>query len=182
MKKYFHKIHIYLSVFFLPVALLYAITGALYIFDIKGESLAEKQTYSVHLGESLASGQMGEFLVNYLKNNNITLPSNLAPREAKGGGVEVGGIRYSASIKARGENLYEITTLKRSIYECLVLLHKSKGGFYFDILAIGFAITLVVLYFSGFIITSFCKKNRKESIIVFAIGAGVTTLFAALSV
>lgn len=181
MKKYFHKIHIYLSVFFLPVAIMYAITGALYICGINENAGAEKQTYNLRLDKAIAKDKLGDFLIDYLTKNNIKLPSDTSIKE-KRGNVSIGGIYYSANIKSLDDNIYEITTIQRSLYGTLLLLHKAKGAFYFNILGVGFALTLLVLYISGFVITSFCKKNRKESFIVFGIGALTMIILAYLSV
>lgn len=177
MKKIGHKLHIYISVFFLPVAIMYAITGALYIFGIEENTGAKINKYTI---ENTSKEDEIKVLVNYLNNNHIKIPSNTTPRNAKNGGIQIGGIYYSASIK-KVDNKYEITTIQRSIYGTLVLLHKSKGGYYFDIIAVSFSIALIVLYVTGFIITSFCKKRRKESIIIFLCGLTTTIVLAVLS-
>ncbi len=178
MKKIGHKLHIYISVFFLPVAIMYALTGALYIFGIEENSGATINKYTI---ESTNNTNEIEVLINYLSENNIKIPKNTTPKEAKNGGIQIGGIYYSASIK-KVNDIYEITTIQRSIYGTLVLLHKSKGEFYFDIMAIAFSIALIVLYVTGFIITSFCKNKRKEAIIIFSAGLITSIILAVLSV
>lgn len=182
MKKIFHKIHIYVSIFFLPAAFIYALTGALYIFGITDKSGTITNNYKIETKKPLKENEMADFMINYFKENNITLPSKLEPKHSRGS-ITIGGISYSASIRQAKDNLsYEITTAKRSFYGCLVLLHKSKGEYFFDILAIAFSIALVVLYFSGFFVTSFCFKRRKEAFLTFGLGLLVTCILIYLSI
>lgn len=47
MTKQFRNIHIYLSLFFLPLALMYALSGILYIAGINQDFGATKQTYTL---------------------------------------------------------------------------------------------------------------------------------------
>lgn len=257
MKKYFHKIHSYVSLFFLPAALLYALTGALYIFGIDEKSGSETATYRATAPKMLEKDEMGAFLLDFLRQNDLQIPRDTALREGKGGGarggVIMGGIAYSVSIRALesgdfeksafGKNIsgggessgggasvgahsesgvggggahsenalgsgessaaifgknangggtfsgggvsggaYEITTTKRGIWGVLVLLHKAKGGAAFNALAVGFSVALVVLYFSGLVITSFCRPMRKNALLVLAAGLFATIFLGYLSV
>ena len=53
-KQIWMKVHLYLSLFFLPAALIYAITGSLYLFDIKEEAGATIHEIQI---ESLPKGK-----------------------------------------------------------------------------------------------------------------------------
>ena len=82
----------------------------------------------------------------------------------------MGGIHYSVNAKAQGDDLL-ITATTRSLLGDIILLHKDKGGWYFSVLAVGFGVTLVLLYLSGLMITLFAsKKDRKPQLIVLALG------------
>ena len=178
MKKLGHKLHIYISAFFLPVALMYAITGVLYIFGIDEDIGAITNKYTIDM---TPNENKIDILTDYLKNNNIKIPSDTTPKNTKNGGISIGGIYYSARIN-EVDNKYEITTIQRSIYGAMVLLHKSKGGYYFDIMAVGFSIAIIILYFTGFIITSFCKNRRKEAVVLMSLGLITSVILAILSV
>ena len=128
MKKLGHKLHIYISAFFLPVALMYAITGVLYIFGIDEDIGAITNKYTIDM---TPNENKIDILTDYLKNNNIKIPSDTTPKNTKNGGISIGGIYYSARIN-EVDNKYEITTIQRSIYGAMVLLHKSKGGYRCD--------------------------------------------------
>ena len=88
----------------------------------------------------------------------------------------MGSIKYSASITTnkQGESIVRVTD--RGLFGILVLMHKAKGKVYFDIIAVGFSLSLIVFYLSGLIITSFCKKKRKQALLAFALGLILTAL------
>ncbi|WP_394967014.1 hypothetical protein [uncultured Helicobacter sp.] len=46
-KSLWMKVHLYLSLFFLPAALIYALTGALYIFDVRENADAKIQEFTL---------------------------------------------------------------------------------------------------------------------------------------
>ena len=181
MTKQFRNIHIYLSLFFLPVALMYALTGVLYISGFNQDSGATKKTYI--LNAEIAKGGEVEAMLNYLQSNNIPLPSRTEPTLNKRGALSVGGAHYSASIAKSGENQWTITTLERSFIGDLIMLHKAKAKWYFDVLAIGFGITMVLLYLSGLMITLFnSKKNRNIQYGTILAGCLVSIVLGILSV
>ncbi|CAM2905380.1 hypothetical protein [Helicobacter burdigaliensis] len=165
MTKTFRNIHIYLSLFFLPVALIYAITGIFYISGFDQDSGAKLNTYT-HKVQATANINEADILTNYLKENNIALPKATEPKmDKKSGALTIGSVHYAASIKKVEETnntiTYSITTKERSILGDLIMLHKSKGAWYFNILAIGFGITLILLYASGLMITLFANKKKR---------------------
>lgn len=63
------------------------------------------------------------------------------------------------------------------------MLHKAKVKWYFDVLAIGFGITMFLLYFSGVMITLVnIKKNREKQILTIIAGIVISTIVGGLSV
>ena len=94
----------------------------------------------------------------------------------------MGGIHYSVNAKQNGEDLL-ITATTRSLLGDIILLHKDKGGWYFSILAVGFGISLVLLYLSGLMITLFAsKKDRKSQLVVLALGVLACVVLGYMSV
>lgn len=179
--KLFRYIHIYVSLFFLPCALLYALTGMCYIFGIDQELGAKTQKFSIQ-GE-LVKGNEGEFIINALREKGIKVPENTAVRENKrGGGVMIGGVHYSIIAKAGENGVVEMEAKTRSLLGDLIMLHKDKGGWYFSVLAVGFGLSLVLLYISGLMITLFAsKKDRKPQLIVLCVGILACVILGYLS-
>lgn len=157
MTKQFRNLHIYLSLFFLPLALLYAITGILYMSGINQDSGAIKHQYT--LTQEIQKGQEVTALIQFLKDNNLKVPFNTTPKKGRMGAITIGGTHYSASIVNSRDSTYTITTVQRSLIGDMVMLHKAKAKWYFDVLAVGFGITLILLYVSGLIITLFNSKK-----------------------
>lgn len=171
------KIHLYLSLFFLPAALIYAITGSLYLFNIREESNATIHEIKI---EQLPKGQERETILSILKANNLKIPKDTTLKIMRGSPT-MGSIRYSVMV-VKDKDGYILRTVERSLYGILLLMHKGKGGFYFDIIAVSFSISLILFYVSGLIITSFCKKKRKPASFAFLIGLIVTSVMILLSI
>lgn len=73
--------------------------------------------------------------------------------------------------------------MERSLIGDMIMLHKAKAKWYFDILAIGFGLTLILLYISGLMITLFnIKKNRGIQIFTILAGIIISVIVGALSV
>lgn len=181
-KKMWMKIHTYLSLFFLPVAFIYAITGVLYIFDIKDTSGANVQT--IKLESAPKTGEERDFIINVLKENNLKIPQNTEVKILKNNPA-MGSIKYQVILIKNNDGSLSLRAIERSIYGILVLMHKSKGqkneilGFnisYFDFIAIGFGLSLIIFYLSGLIVTSFCKKNRTNALLTLLAGLVVSII------
>lgn len=164
-KKHWMQIHTYLSLFFLPAMLVYAITGVGYIFGFKEGAGAKIQQFTIPTPES---GKEQEAIFQFLRENNLEIPANTELKNARGG-MQMGNQSYSVSLQKSGETSKLVVT-DRSLYGILLLMHKAKNTPYFDIIAIGFGISLVIFYLSGLIYTSFCKKNRRTALLVCAAG------------
>lgn len=171
------KIHLYLSLFFLPAALIYAITGSLYLFNIREEANATIHEIKI---EQLPKGQERETILSILKANNLKIPKDTTLKIMRGSPT-MGTIRYSVMV-VKDKDGYILRTVERSLYGILLLMHKGKGGFYFDIIAVSFSISLILFYASGLIITSFCKKKRKTALFAFLIGLIITSVMILLSI
>ncbi|EAI3983618.1 hypothetical protein YO64_06860 [Campylobacter jejuni] len=178
--KLFRQVHIYLSLFFLPCALLFALTGIAYIFGIDQDVGLKVEQYQ--LSKVIESGKEREALIEFLKTNGLKIPSNTNIIKSKDKGITIGGTHYSANITQNSTNEYNITLKTRSLLGDMIMLHKDKGAWYFSVLSVGFGITLFMLYISGLMITLFAnKKDRSKQFAVLGVGVVVTLLLAYLS-
>lgn len=181
-RKFWMQMHLYLSLFFLPAALIYAITGVLYIFEIRQNSGAT--IIDIPLDSMPQKGQEEEFIITILIKNNLQIPKDTQVRMMKGN-LSMGNIKYSVSLSKDKEGKPMLRTIDRGLYGILMLMHKSSGskheiaGFklsYFDFIAIGFGLSMLLFYLSGLIITSFCKGKRKIAFSVLGVGFILTVL------
>ncbi|EKY9341688.1 hypothetical protein RD308_001855, partial [Campylobacter jejuni] len=105
--KLFRQVHIYLSLFFLPCALLFALTGIAYIFGINQDVGLKVEQYQ--LSKVIESGKEREALIEFLKTNGLKVPSNTNIIKSKDKGITIGGTHYSANITQNSTNEYSIT-------------------------------------------------------------------------
>lgn len=179
-KKTWMQIHTTLSIFFLPMALLYVLTGVGYIFGYKDNAWANISEFN--LPNIPQQGYEKEAMINFLTEKNIKIPKNTETKIIKGAAT-MGNIKYNVSISEnKKDGTVKLTVTDRSIYGIMVLMHKSKGAYYFDILAVSFSMSLILFYLSGLIMTSFCKKNRKNALIYFSAGTFATIVAICLSI
>ena len=178
-KKSWMNIHLYLSLFFLPMCAIYVLTGIGYIFDFKDEAGAK--IVEISLPNAPQKGEEGAFMIETLKANNLKIPSNTAVYMARGNPT-MGSISYAVSLEAdRKSGELKMRVINRSIYGILVLMHKAKGAVYFNAVAVCFALSLAIFYLSGLIMTSFCKNRRKSAGIAVAVGFAITAIAVYLS-
>lgn len=110
--KFFRKFHIYLSLFFLPVALLYAVSGLAYIFGANQDFMATKNSYKTNL--VLQKGAEQEAVLQFLKEQNIKIPSDVGlKKDKKQGGLTMGTASYSINVKQAKDELVVTTTKKK---------------------------------------------------------------------
>ncbi|RDU69876.1 hypothetical protein CQA62_00210 [Helicobacter cholecystus] len=178
MGKTFRQIHIYVSLFFLPLALMYAVTGIMLVCGFNQDTGAKKQV--LHLPGEFDRNRVVQELKILLQSNNIALPSNFEPQKAKGGGVMYGSAAYNVVVQAEEKGM-RVTVTQRSFIGLIMLLHKGKIKWYFNVLAFGFAFALVALYISGLIIANLNKIKTKAWITV-GIGFLITIILGYLSV
>ncbi|CUU40851.1 hypothetical protein [Helicobacter typhlonius] len=187
-RKLWMQIHLYLSLFFLPAALIYAITGALYIFEIRQNSGAN--IIEIKLDSMPQKGEEREFIIKTLQEHQLKVPKDTTLHSMKGN-LTMGDIKYGVSLVKDKDGTPIIRTIDRGLYGILMLMHKSTGtkyelgGFkfsFFDFIAIGFGISMLLFYLSGLIMTSFCKGKRKVSFGVLGAGFIITTLAVYLSI
>lgn len=179
-KKFWIKLHTYLSLFFLPLALIYAITGIGYIYDIRHDAGA--QITKITLDSMPKKGEEKELMLKVLQENNLEIPKNTDVKMFRGN-VNMGNVYYSATIQKERDGQVIMQVTKRNLYGVLLLMHKSKGSKFevgkfrfslFDFLAMGFGLSLLLFYLSGLIMTSFCKKDRIASFGVLFVGIVVS--------
>lgn len=175
--KVFRQVHIYLSLFFLPCAFIFALTGIAYIFGFNQDVGLKKESFI--LDKPVEAGNERQALLDFLKEKGLEIPSNTEPIKTKSKGLTIGSAHYSVNIALNEQNQYIITTNTRSLLGDMIMLHKNKGAWYFSILSVGFGITLFLLYISGLIITFFAsKKDRGIQFGTFFLGLIVTLILA----
>ena len=178
-KKNWMQIHTYLSLFFLPTCLIYVITGVGYIFDFKVD--ADSKIYEFSIDEMPPKEQMQDFIIQKLHDNNLPIPKNTELRYHRGAPT-MGDLKYNIALGKNRKDELVMRVTDRGPYGILLLMHRAKGLYYFDIIAVAFSVSLILFYLSGLIVTQFCKNKRKEGLIALLLGSAITAIAVIFSV
>lgn len=176
--------HVLLAAFILPVAALFAITGSLYTWGIKGSY--SNDVYEIALIKPLSADDavLTKLADSELKNLNITAPEG-KPKLKKYGShylLEWTGSSKDLILEPTENALVAKLTIKNtSWYRNLVQLHKAKGGTAFKFYAVIFAVSLGLLLISGFVMAWQMPKLKNAAIVSFLIGVISFIAFISLS-
>lgn len=170
------KMHALLAAFILPVAIMFFVTGALYTWGIKGGY--DTSTYELHLKQPLQA-ELTELVAlakNELKKQDLAPPSGQAKIKRIGTAfkLEWTGSNMDLILEPTPQPLIATLQIKdTSWHRQFVQLHKAKGGAPFKVYAAVFAVALLLLLMTGFIMAWQMPKLRKLAIISTSLGIAV---------
>ncbi|PHS27199.1 MAG: hypothetical protein COA83_01370 [Methylophaga sp.] len=170
------KAHALLAAFILPVAVMFFVTGALYTWGMKGEY--NTSVYKLHLKKPLQNELEG--LVNLvsgeLKKQNLPSPTGQAKIKKIGDSLQLewSGSSMDVILETTPQPLIAKLKIKHtSWHRQFVQLHKAKGGDPFKVYATIFAIALLLLLVTGFIMAWQMPKLRKLTLVSTTLGVVV---------
>ena len=171
------KLHAYFACFFLPITLIYIITGMLYFFDIKG-SVSKDVEYFVSLpnGWPETEQQAKLFVLDNLKDkDHLALPEDYYWE-----GVHdwYGHEQEVILSKTDDVNMAEIHIKEHDLLLQLLIIHKGFAGTFFKVFSIMFGLSLAFSTISGVVITLQLPQIKNTSIVL--IFAGGIALVAGL--
>ena len=158
------KIHVVVAAFFLPVGLMFAITGGLYTIGIKGA--VESTKHDIALTEPLA-GEMGALVAvaeKELARLDLSSPSGSASvrNPGPGGELEWTGVNRDISLRRTSDPLVAQLEVKNaSFHRRFVQLHKAKGSALAKTISVAWGIGLIVLLGTGMVIACAVPTHRK---------------------
>jgi len=170
------KIHTMLGVFFLPLALMFLISGALYTFDVKGE--LEKLSYRVERQAPIVMtlDVVRPIVEGELAKRGIALPENSPKIKRKKGRLQFRWsdmdhrIRFSLSADP---NIGFLRISTPSLYHRFAQLHFANGSLLFKIIAAVMVIVLIVQFLMGIVVSLRSPKMRKLMLVSLLTGFGV---------
>ena len=173
------KMHVLLASFILPVAIMFAITGALYTWGIKGNY--DTTTHELHLKKPVQA-ELAELVAlakKELKKQDIEAPSGKAKIKKIGTSfrLEWTGSNMDIILEPTSQPLVAKLEIKHTRWHRqFVQLHKAKGGTPFKVYAAVFAGALLLLLLSGFIMAWQLPKLRKLTL--FSASFGIAMFIA----
>ena len=178
------KIHLLLAAFVLPVACMFLLTGGLYTWDIKGSYQSE--IYDVELSQPLVADvlQLTQLASQALQRLGVEHPSGGAVLKRAGTSFQLewtGSARDVVLEPTENPLLAQLVVKETSWYRHFVQLHKAKGGQLFKVYAVIWAVALLAILISGFLLAWQVPKYRLLAVV--CAGAGMLTfvLMVALS-
>lgn len=181
-RKQWMKIHSYVSAFFLPLAVIFILTGVLYLFGLHSTMERQKVDFQVERSLMKDPAALTDAVKKTLEENDLSMPGGQAKRIRNG---YAWGKMTGVSVQLfpdRKSGEFRLFVNKAGIYDKLILAHKGKVGTVFIIFSVLFSISLLVTYFSGVFIAFKNKANRKNTVAVIAIGIVVTVILLFISV
>lgn len=167
------KSHALLAAFILPVAIMFIVTGALYTWGQKGSYANE--VHEITLSSPLEAELPGlkALAVSELSKLSASEPEGAAKLKAYGNHflLEWTGSSKDVILEPTADPLIAKLTVKNTTwYRSLVQLHKAKGGVVFKVYAAIFALALLAILTSGFMMAWQSPQLRRLSLITVVIG------------
>jgi len=166
-RKFLTSLHTILASFFLPMGIMYAITGGLYGLDIKGNYQVTEHT--LNLDGPLPSDLAGLVTIaqRELASRTIDIPTGSAGVRKVGTSFafEWSGTRRDIEIAPTSEpTIAKLKIKETDPHRFFVQLHKAKGAAAFKWFAAVWMVGLVLLFITGGVLAMAAKPFRKLAI------------------
>ncbi len=178
------KWHALLACFFLPVATLFFISGALYTLDIKGKS--HKQTFTIALDEPFVPNldTLTQIASDILFDRNIPLP-NGEPHLSKKKNRYVFSwrdIEHTIQlVPNKNKSAVKVTLHNRNWLAQIMYFHTANAGEFFKAISVAMVTVLFIILSTGVLMAQSMPALRKPSWIALALGSGTIILLMALN-
>lgn len=167
------KIHAVLACFFMPLAILYFISGALYSFDIKGH--IDKQVYSIVLNHPFTPdlAQLTETIKSALTERHQLPPKGNPIITKKQNSYEFrwGDLKRLVILHPTNDPLEaELIVRQRSPLTQVMRLHRADAGKLLRLLSLCMVISLIVILASGVYLAVGIPRLRRPVLVALAAG------------
>jgi hypothetical protein len=167
------KIHAILACFFMPLAILYFISGALYTFDIKGH--VDKQVYTLALDRPFAPdlAQLSELARTALNQRQLRLPAGDQAIKEKKGSYEYrwGDLRRLVVIHPTGNPLeVELIYRERSPLTQVMRVHRADAGLLVKTYSLTMVVSLITIIVTGVFLGVATPKLRRMALLALGVG------------
>jgi hypothetical protein len=167
------KLHAFLACFFIPMATLYFISGALYSFDIKGH--IDKQVYNLALDRPFSPdlALLSGLAEKELERRDLPQPNGDPTIKEKKGSYEYrwGDLKHLVVIHPAADPLQvEMIYRTRNPLAQVMRVHRAEAGSLVRMLSLGMAVSLLVILASGVFLAVGIPKLRRNAL--FALAAG----------
>ena len=158
MKTWFN-LHLVFSIFFLPLLVMYAVTGAMYMAGVDGQLGSETTRLDFKLSDYGAAPT--DATTAELKAHGVDVPAG-EWRKGKNGKFSLGSSagRHIEVWHNSETGLTLADEVTPGLYPAAMLIHKGKAGTWFSVLGYGAAASMLILYLSGLAIVWRSRGKR----------------------
>ena len=164
------SLHLVLSLFFLPMVVVYAVTGLLYL---AGTDENFTSTVTVHELDGTDRPPY-EASLRELERRGATLPEGKV-RPFKGNYV-LGPLTNDHVLFIRKGDALRAKVVSPGMYPKLLLVHKGKAGWWFAFLGWGAAFSLLAAYETGIALMRKSPGRRRLMLFTAALGVGAVVV------
>ena len=150
-----HSLHLVLSLFFLPMIVVYAVTGLLYMGGVDQHFTSHVAVHELNA----ADHPPYEDSCRELERRGVALPEGKV-RPFKGNHI-LGPMTDTHVLFLRKGHTLRAEVVEPGIYPNLMLAHKGKAGWWFTALGYGAALSLIILYVTGILLMWKNRGKRK---------------------
>lgn len=159
-----HSLHLVLSLFFLPMIVVYAVTGLLYMGGVDQHFTSHVAVYELNAADRPPYADA----CRELERRGVALPEGKV-RPFKGNHI-LGSMTDTHVLFLRKGHSLRAEVVEPGIYPNLMLAHKGKAGWWFAALGYGAAISLIILYVTGILLMWRNRRKRKLMLVSAALG------------
>lgn len=160
-----HSLHLVLSLFFLPMIMVYAMTGLLYLGGVDQHFTSRVVVYELDASDQPPYADS----CRELERRGVVLPEGKV-KPFKGNHI-LGPMTNTHVMFLRKGSSLRAEVVDPGVYPNLMLVHKGKAGWWFTVLGYGGALSLAALYVTGILLVWRNRRKRKLMLVSVALGA-----------
>lgn len=167
MRKTLLTVHLALAAFFLPIALMFALTGSLYTLAIKGGYQDTRRTLALEAPLTPELGPLVALVERELAAATVAVPSGGASVKKAGTSFELEwtGVYRDVVLRPTANPLEaELVIKDTGPWRHAVQLHKAKGSDFAKAISVAWAIGLIVVLVSGMVMAWVSPPYRRMAI------------------
>lgn len=166
----YHSLHLVLSLFFLPMILVYAVTGLLYLGGVDQHFTSHVVVHELNAADQPPYADS----CRELERRGVALPEGKV-KPFKGNHL-LGPVTDTHVLFVRKGHSLWAEVVDPGIYPNLMLAHKGKAGWWFAALGYGAAFSLMGLYVTGILLM--WKNRNKRKLMLFSAALGTAAVVA----
>jgi hypothetical protein len=177
-------VHVVLASFYLPMGVMYAITGGLYGLGIKGDYETVETNVATDAPVAKELSQLVAIAEEALRDRGLADPTGSAGIKSSGTSfhLEWTGTERDVEVHPTEDPMVAKVRIKdTSAYRRLVQLHKAKGGELFKWFAATWMAGLVALFLTGGLMAFARKPFRRLALVASVLGIAAFLVLASAS-